>query len=255
LDTSHNNILYTTFEKNNTDLILLLLDYITNIDILNEPLNKNSKGAMTPLCIASYNGNLIVCEYLIECFNCSIEGYETDVEEWDYDGEELIDSWYGNIGATPLVNAVYSGNYKLVKYLLKNDANVNNWSFNTPCTQYKEISPLCMAVMRNHYKIAKLLVMSGANPDEIFTKAIYHEFYTEHKNSVSAIQLVLDDLKNKMRFLKLFKMYTKSITHKQYIFIRNKFRENNDIKITMIPVSYNNKLNKFSITEIKRTVV
>lgn len=259
-DLDYEDILIMACHHNDTSLMLMLLDHISSPDSMYKPLQRLDNARMNILCYASLYGNLEICKELIDYYNCSIEGYETHNEEWDYDGEELIRTWYGNLGTTPLVNAVYSGNLQLVRYLLKKGAKVDNWAnwaFHISHIKHGELTPLGMAVLQNKFKIAKLLLTFGADPDIFYEKNIYHEFYVETKVSASPLSLVLDDLNNRIRFLKLFKKYTNVITHEQYITIRNKLRANNKIQVTYFKAlnHQKKKINRFRITEIIKTIV
>lgn len=259
-DLDYQDIFITACQHNDIKILKLLINHVSSLDTIYEPLYEYDKSRMNLICYASLYGNPEACKELIEYFDCPIEGYETHNEEWDYEGEELIESWYGNLGVTPLVNAVYSGNLKLVRLLLKNGAKVNNCArctFHLGNKKHEMITALGMAVTQNQFKIAKLLLSFGADPDIVHEKYIQHEFYTETKKSLSPLTLVLDDINNRIRFLKLFKIHTNVITHEQYIKIRNKLRKNNKIEIVAFKAMDDQKkiINRFRITEVIKTTI
>lgn len=188
-----------TVEKNNNKIIQLMLDYIYDLDILDE----YDSFVNTPLNKAAFNGNLELCRFLINN-NVHIQGL---------DEEEII-----KLNSTPLLNAVQSKNYKLIKYLLKIGADPNIWSY-TSHGNYGDL-PLHIAIENNDYKIAKLLILYGADPTESFIYSCKYGI----TNHISPLELA--KRQNKIKILKLFKYYNRVITHKEYLEIRNNYRIN-----------------------------
>lgn len=186
-----------TVEKNNNKIIQLMLDYIYDLDILDE----YDSFVNTPLNKAAFNGNLELCRFLINN-NVHIQGL---------DEEDII-----KLNSTPLLNAVQSQNYKLIKYLLKIGADPNIWSY-TAHGNYGDL-PLHIAIENNDYKIAKLLILYGADPTESFIYSCKYGI----TNHISPLELA--KRQNKIKILKLFKYYNRVITHKEYLEIRNKYR-------------------------------
>jgi ankyrin repeat protein len=184
-------------EQNNNKIIQLLLEYIYDLDILDE----YNYLCETPLNKAAFNGNLELCSFLINN-NVHIQGL---------DENDVI-----KINSTPLLNAVQSRNYKLIKYLLKNGADPNIWSY-TGHGNYGDL-PLHISIENNDYKIAKLLILYGADP----TKSFLYSCKYGIVNHISPLELA--KRQNKIKILKLFKYYNEVLTHKEYLEIRNKYR-------------------------------
>jgi ankyrin repeat protein len=201
-----NNLIFSYAVENNNDIIIeLLLNYIYDNNILDEKDQFND----TPLNKAAFNGNLELCKYLIYN-NVDILGYK--------ENENLNKK----LNSTPLYSSVQSNNYKLVKFLLKNGANPNIWSF----TGFGNIGelPLHIAIENNNYKIAKLLILYNANPkEELYTNYINYSYSVHHYSP-----LYLAIKKKKIKFIKLFKYYCNSITHNEYLDLRNIFRNTNN---------------------------
>jgi ankyrin repeat protein len=198
-----NNLIFSYAVENNNDKIIhLILDYIYDYNILDEKDQFND----TPLNKAAFNGNLNLCKYLVYN-NVNILGYK--------ENENLNKK----LNSTPLYSATQSNNYQLVKFLLKNGADPNIWSF-TGFGNVGEL-PLHVAILNNNYKIAKLLILYGANPNEELN-TYYPKFGVDIKH-YSPLYIAINT--NKIKFLKLFKYYCNSITHKDYLELRNKFRK------------------------------
>jgi ankyrin repeat protein len=186
-------------EKNNDAIIQLLIDYIYDWNMLDERDQFNN----SPLNKAARNGNLSLCKFLVYN-NVDILGYK------EYENLEK------KLNSTPLLNAVISRNYKLIKFLLKNGANPNIWSY-TGYGNYGDL-PLHIAIKNNDFKIAKLLILYGADPNESF-------LYKCKYSSITYISpLELAKQLNKIKILKLFKYYNNAISHKEYLEIRNIIR-------------------------------
>ncbi len=198
---SDNLVFSYAVEKNNDGIIDLLLDHIYDANILDE----RDEFDNSPLNKAAKNGNLSLCKFLVYN-NVDILGYTEN---------ENLDKKLNN---TPLYDAVISNNYKLVKFLLKNGADPNIWS----STGYGNIGhlPLHASIENNNYQIAKLLILYGADPTEEFIS--YNVKYSFAIDHISPLQLAIDE--KKIKFLKLFKYYCNSITHEEYLKIRQETR-------------------------------
>lgn len=189
-------------QKNNNELIKLFINYINpNINIFNE-INSVQE---TLLCHSTYNNNYELSQFLIYN-NININGYDI--------------SYNKKINNTPLYNAVVNNNYKLVKLLLKNNADPNIWSH----TGYGDIGelPLHAAIYNNNYKICKLLILFEADPLlelTISSKYGYNKFE-------SPLQIVLNDLVTKFKFLKLFQHYNNVLNRNEYLILKYKNKKN-----------------------------
>lgn len=140
---------------------------------------------------------------------------------------------------TPLSYATYNNNYELSKILIYNNANINGLKIqykkkinNTPLynadpniwshTGYGNIGelPLHSAINNNNYKICKLLIIYGADPLlELHISCKYGS--TSHS---SPLQLVLNNISKKFKFLKLFQYYHNVLNIDEYLNIKkNRF--------------------------------
>jgi hypothetical protein len=315
-----------SIKMNNNSIIYLILKYIYDSNFIHKPLLEkkirykyNIEEYANPLCIAAFNGNIKLCNYLLYEYNCNIEGYQLINDNYNtyesYNYDEYYDSYvyneysnnseynnseynnseynnseynnsdseysnnseynseynsnteysndnnsyndefdeeYYNPGITPLINATYKNNFKMVKFLLKNGADPNNWGYIYDLANKQNYqnpkTALHIAIEKKYYKLAKLLIYYGALPFKRFTYSIEHEFYTENKIYESALDLVLKDIKNRIKFLKLFKYKFNNINHKQYILIRNLIRDKKKITISLYNSNIEDDIFKFLIT-------
>lgn len=190
------DMLLDAINTNNNDLIYLAISYFNDYQIY-----KNIDDILN--CLIR-NNNIIACKTIISQYNISFHNYgELN------DGEEN-DGYYNQIrsGFTPLYCAVESGNFKFVKYLLKLGANPNIWSDTASDNEGK--LPLHAAIESNNYKMAKLLVLNGAKPNNTFVS-----FYDEPIKHFSPLHYALRDYK--IKFIKLFQHYCKSLTNEEYL--------------------------------------
>lgn len=192
----------------NNDLILLVLSYYNYFQIY-----QNINDIITSLVST---GNLQIFRYIISQYNISFHNYG----ELNND-EENDDYYYNQIRSnfTPLYYAVQSGNFKFVKLLLKLGANPNIWSDTVSDNEGK--LPLHAAIESNNYKMAKLLVLYGADPDNTFV-SFYNDpvcnIYDEPIKHFSPLHCALRDYK--IKFIKLFQHYCKSITNEEYLSLK-----------------------------------
>lgn len=199
------DILLDAINTNNNDLIYLTISYFNDYQIY-----KNIDDILS--CLIK-NNNFIACKTIISQYNISFHNYR----ELNY-GEEDDSYYYNQIrnSFTPLYYAVESGNFKFVKYLLKLGANPNIWSGSALDSEGQ--LPLHAAIESNNYKIAKLLVLNGADPGNTFV-SFYDDpvcnIYDEPIKHFSPLHYALRDYK--IKFIKLFQYYCKSLTNEEYI--------------------------------------
>lgn len=202
---------------NNNEIIQLISRYIQDRDGYDEI----DEECNTPLCYAAFFGNLDLCQFLVWDNDCRIDGYKTE--------EECV------FGSTPLVNAVLAGHYKVVKFLLKNNANPSLWAYSEDDSSHEPTTPLHVALQRNDFKMFRLLLMFGAHPFAVYS--IESDMHHIKEYYPSVVQLIIKTLGYTMRYLKLIKTHTNVITHDQYIMIRNTFRTYSQSKAWMCPHS------------------
>ncbi len=181
------DMLLDAINSNNNDLIYLVLSYY-NLHIIYENINDI-------LCCLIRNSNFKVCKTILYNYNITFK----DNRDLDYN-------------YTPLYCAVKSGNFKFVKLLLNLGADPNVWSNIEGYPQGK--LPLHAAIKTNNYKIAKLLVLNGADPN-LSENIIDYDIYNEPIIHNSPLHYGIRDYK--IKFIKLFKHYCKSITNDEYL--------------------------------------
>lgn len=242
----YKHLLILAFSSDNEQIInLILKSNIHHSKIIDNPLIDSKymdkykiTAYMRPLSISAMNGNINLCKILINKYRCSINGkYKNGTQHLSR-------------GFTPLISAVYSGNHKLVKFLLKQGANPNIWTFGFSMYMKKSnrrcpITALHIAIEQKEYKIIKLLLSYGANAMLEYTVSTPELGVTA--TYMSAFELLLKIINTRIKYLKLFKIMTNCINHEQYISIRNMIRLKKDINIQLIPNM--NGSNKFKITE------
>jgi len=200
------DMLLDAINSNNNDLIYLVLSYY-NLYIIYENMDDI-------LCCLIRNGNFKVCKTILSNYNVT---FKDDGELRDYDDEDYYHylKYQTKRDYTPLYCAVKSGNFKFVKLLLKLGANPNIWSNIDEDNQGK--LPLHAAIKTNNYKMAKLLVLNGANPNLSFVSSYSnydYDIYDEFVKHYSPLHYAIRDYK--IKFIKLFKHYCKSITYDEY---------------------------------------
>lgn len=194
------DMLLDAINTNNNDLIYLAISYFNDYQIY-----KNIDDILN--CLIR-NNNIIACKTIISQYNISFYNYG------ELNNGEEDDSYHYNqikSGFTSLYCAVKSGNFKFVKYLLKLGANPNIWSDTASDNEGK--LPLHAAIESNNYKMAKLLVLNGAEPDNTFVS-----FYDEPIKHFSPLHYALRDYK--IKFIKLFQHYCKSLTNEEYLSLK-----------------------------------
>jgi hypothetical protein len=198
------NILLDAINSNNNNLIYLVLSYY-NLHIIYKNMDDI-------LCCLIRNSNFEVCKTILYNYNIT---FKDNAELYYYNYDEDYDNlkYKTKINYSPLYCAVTSGNFKFVKLLLKLGADPNVWS-NINGGYHQGKLPLHAAIKNNNYKIAKLLVLNGANPN-LSINIIDYDIYDDPITHYSPLHYAIRDYK--IKFIKLFKYYYKSITNDEYL--------------------------------------
>jgi len=195
-------ILLEAINTNNNNIIYLILSYY-DLHTIYENMDNI-------LCYLIRNNNFDGCKTILSYYNVTFKD-DGELNDDDYNFNYQINRNY-----TPLYCAVKSGNFKFVKLLLKLGADPNIWS-NTAGDNIGKL-PLHAAIKTNNYKIAKLLVLNGANPNKSFISIydnLYDDICCEPITHYSPLNYAIRYYK--IKFIKLFKHYSQSITNEEYL--------------------------------------
>lgn len=165
-----------------TDLDLTCCNQITNVGVSalkNLPLKKLR---LTSCYLVSSEGikNLPPTLEFLDLYYCNVT---SSILKYLPPNLKLIFR-FSKMEVTPLIMAIFDGDFELVDYLIKKGADVN-----LPCSK---CAPLFLACERREYEIIELLLRNKANPNQISfsdkTPPIYIACYN---NYIDIVQLLV----------------------------------------------------------------
>jgi Ankyrin repeats (3 copies) len=158
------------------------------------------RNPLTPLQIASQNGNLKIVKLLLK--------YGADINEYCQMGgglHSLVSSFYFRSfnTYTPLAYACYHGHLNIILYLIKNKAKINcgRSIIELIIDYYPRDYKYCPAVsMENKIKIIKLLIHNGIELNNTFI--IYHS----NTQSKCILDLALSAMKHNPQYIEIIEL-------------------------------------------------